>query len=377
MLSRFDDYPIHQLPQPIAEPLSSDRNVYDRYWFNGYQEDGELYFAIGSALYPNLGILDCGLSIVRGGEQHAFHGSCRAPVEPTDVRCGPFRIDIVEPMRIVRVILDSNETGIEGELTFTARTACVEEGRQTIRRGARLMMDATRFAQFGRWSGELRYAGRTVKLDPQRVFGTKDRSWGLRPVGPPDPAGAPQPPMATQFFFLWAPIHWADRCTHFGCFDDAHGRMFHWDGALVPVYDGSPDDIPGTIDDAIEPLGAVDHEVRYLSGTRRAAGASIGLTRMDGEREEITLEPLLCFQMKGIGYMHPEWGHGHWKGELAVGSESWKCDSIDPNALENQHIQQVMRATSSSGEKGIGVLEQIAFGPHARYGFNEFLDPAT
>jgi hypothetical protein len=377
MLSKFDDYPIHQLPQPIAEPLSGDRNVYDRYWFNGYQDDGELYFAIGSAIYPNLGILDCGLSIVRDGEQHAFHASCRAPVEPTDVRCGPFRIDIVEPMKIVRISLDANETGIEGELTFTARTACVEEGRQTIRRGARLMMDATRFAQFGRWSGELRYAGQTLKLDPQRVFATKDRSWGIRPVGSPDPGGAPQPPLATQFFFLWAPIHWQDRCTHFGCFDDAHGRMFHWDGALVPVYDRSPEDIPGTMDAAVELLGAVDHDIRYLPGTRRAAGATIGLTRRTGEREEITLEPLLCFQMKGIGYMHPEWGHGHWKGELAVGGESWRCDEIDPNALENQHIQQVVRATSSSGEQGIGVLEQIAFGPHARYGFKELLDPAT
>ena len=28
------------------------------------------------------------------------------------------------------------------------------------------------------------------------------------------------------------------------------------------------------------------------------------------------------------------------------------------------------------GEQGIGVLEQIAFGPHPRYGFKEFLDPA-
>jgi hypothetical protein len=27
-------------------------------------------------------------------------------------------------------------------------------------------------------------------------------------------------------------------------------------------------------------------------------------------------------------------------------------------------------------EVGVGVLEQICFGPHERYGFNEFLDPA-
>jgi len=376
VLTRFDDYPIHQVPQPVAEPLSGDRNVYDRYWFNAIQDDGEFYVGIGSAIYPNLGILDCGLSIARGGEQHAFHGSCRAPKEPTDVRCGPFRIEVIEPMRRLRVVLDSNETGIEGELHFSARTACVEEGRQTMRRGTRLVMDVTRFAQFGRWSGELRYAGQTVKLDPARVYGVKDRSWGVRPLGPPDPAIAPQPPGAAQVFFLWAPIHWPDRCTHFGVFEDADGRRIHWDGAVLPVYDRSPDDIPGTMDDRVELLAAVDHALRYVPGTRRAGAATIGLVDRAGAREEIALEPLLCFRMKGIGYMHPQWGHGHWKGELAIGGESWKMDDLDPMAFENQHIQQIVRATSSRGGRGVGVLEQICFGPHARYGFKELLDPA-
>ncbi|MFT7091269.1 MAG: hypothetical protein ACJAYW_001232, partial [Candidatus Azotimanducaceae bacterium] len=30
MLNRLDDYPIHQTPEPIAHPASSDPNVYDR-----------------------------------------------------------------------------------------------------------------------------------------------------------------------------------------------------------------------------------------------------------------------------------------------------------------------------------------------------------
>jgi len=44
-------------------------------------------------------------------------------------------------------------------------------------------------------------------------------------------------------------------------------------------------------------------------------------------------------------------------------------------AFENQHIQQVVRARMG-GRTGVGVLEQISFGPHPRYGFREFLDPA-
>ncbi len=376
MLSKFDDYPIHQIPAPIAVPATGDRNAYDRYWFNGYQDDGEFYFGIGSAIYPNLGIMDCGLSIVRKGEQHSFHASRRAPQEPTDVTIGPFTIDIVEPMKVLRVTVDDNETGISADLTFRARTAPVEEGRQTTHRGASLLMDVTRFAQFGRWEGHITYAGERVEIHPDRVFGTKDRSWGVRPVGLPDAGVAPASSQsAVQAFFLWAPIHWDDRCTHYGVFERASGQMWHWDGALVPVYDDG--NVPTGADPTIELLGGVEHDITYIPGTRRAGHAKIALIRTTGEREEIELEPLICFRMKGIGYSHPEWGHGMWKGELAVGSSFWKSDELDPMGRENQHIQQVVRATSSNGQTGIGVFEQICFGPHARYGFTEMLDPAT
>src|SRR5262245_15999972 len=373
MLSRFDDYPIHQTPEPVACVATSDRNAYDRYWFNGYAEDGEFYFGVAMAIYPNLRILDGAFSIVRDGEQHAFHASRRAPRDPSETQIGPLRIEIQEPMRKLRVRLEPNETGIECDLTFLARTASIEEGRQTQRREGRLMMDSTRFAQFGRWQGEIRYAGNRVAVDPTRVYGTKDRSWGLRPIGPTDPAGAPSKQLP-QVFFLWAPLHWKDRCSHFICFEDAEGRPWHEEGMVLPAY-ASPDEIPGIEEPRLEHMAAIEHRIEYVPGTRRARAAEIALVPKSGEKQVIRLEPLLCFRMKGIGYMHPEWGHGLWKGELAMAGESWKTAALDEMAIDNQHIQQVVRARRGD-EQGVGVLEQIAFGPHARYGFRELLDPA-
>jgi len=373
VLSRYDDFPIHQTPEPLAHPAASDRNVYDRYWFNGYGADGEFYFGIGLGLYPNRRIMDCGFSIVRGGEQHAFHASRRAPSDPSETRVGPFRIEVVEPMRALRVVLEPNETGIECDLSFLARSACVEEGRQTTHRDGRVLMDATRFAQFGRWQGEIGYDGQRLAIEPAHVFGTKDRSWGVRPVGEPESGGAPSQ-SRPQIFFLWAPLHWDDHCTHMGLFEDGDGRRWHSDGMIVPAYE-RPDQIPGVVDPAVRVVDAVEHEIEYVPGTRRAGAARIALATRDGERIQIELEPLLCFQMKGIGYMHPQWSHGLWKGELALAGESWKCADLDPIALENQHIQQVVRARR--GERtGIGVLEQLCIGRHARYGFEGLLDGA-
>jgi len=376
MLTAFDDYPIHQTPEPLAVPASTDRHVYDRYWFNGYSDDGEFYFGIGAAVYPNLGIMDCGFSIVRQGEQHAFHASRRLGVDRSGIDVGPFRIEIVEPMKSLRVTLDDNETDIACDLEWIPRTASFKEGYQRTARGRGGMhMEATRFNQFGRWKGEIRYAGQSVAIDPARVYGTKDRSWGIRPVGDPAPPGAPSQ-RAPQIFFLWAPLHWPDRCTHMGVFENELGVAWHWDGLTVPTYP-HPDDLPGIEDPNVQPLLQVEHALEFHPGTRRASGGELALTHADGRRERITIEPMLCFRMKGIGYSHPEWGHGRWKGELAIGGECWKTADADDLALDNQHVQQVIRVRSR-GERGdsegIGVLEQIHLGPHARYGWKEFLD---
>jgi hypothetical protein len=143
----------------------------------------------------------------------------------------------------------------------------------------------------------------------------------------------------------------------------------------VPAYE-SPDDVPGVEDPGIVRMGSVEHRLQYHPGTRLARAAEIALVERDGTRHEISLEPLICFRMRGIGYTHPEWGHGVWKGELAVAGESWKTADLDPLAFENQHVQQVMRARMGS-ETGVGVLEQLAIGPYAPYGFKDFLDGAA
>ena len=104
MLNKLDDYPIHQTPEPIAHPATTDRNVYDRTWYNGYSADGSYYFGIGMAIYPHRGILDCAFSVVeKNGRQHCFYGSRRAPTERTEMQVGPFKIEVIEPMRKTKV----------------------------------------------------------------------------------------------------------------------------------------------------------------------------------------------------------------------------------------------------------------------------------
>jgi len=373
MLNRLDDYPIHQTPEPVAQPATSDRNVYDRTWFNGYSPDGAWYFGIGMAIYPHRGVLDCAFSVVeRGGRQHCFYGSRRAPLERTDMTVGPFRLEVLEPLRRTRLILDDNDSGIACELTFSARTAGIQEARQTLWQGTRRVMDATRFDQFGRWSGRIRHPDGEIRVDDGTCLGTKDRSWGVRGVGEPESGGAPNAPGG--IFFLWAPLFWDDHISHAIFFDGQDGRPLVREGLIAPLYDSS-DAIPEQGAAADTRMATAVHRVRYHPGTRLARAAEIDLIDLAGERRTITLEPLLRFQMKGLGYSHPEWGQGMWKGELATGSESFDPEAIDLLAREHIHVQQVVRARDGARE-GVGVLEQVVMGPYAPAGFREFFDGA-
>ena len=358
-----------QTPLPIAHAGGGHPDHYDRFWFNGYTED--YYFAVALGIYPNRGVIDAAFGVVHEGRQRSVFASGRMPLDPTRTQVGPISIDITEPLRVNRVRVDAADLGLTADLTFTARTAAFSEPRQTLLDGTRPIMDVTRLAQMGQWSGTVGLPGTSLTLDPAAVYGTKDRSWGIRPVGQPAPAAPSR--TVPQIFFLWAPLNFAEECLHFMTFEDAEGKAWAKTAAVLPVIGtDAPVYGPGAEAEHIEEAA---HRVRWAPGLRRSQGATLTLSR-DGRPETVQLEPLLTFRMRGAGYLHPTWGHGRWHDELAVGAEEHsvgELDTLDPTCV---HVQQVVRA--SWGERtGLGVLEQLVIGPHAPSGFRDLFDGAA
>lgn len=372
MLSRHDDYPIHQTPEPLAHASTSDRNFYDRYWFNGFSRDGDVFFGVALGLYPNRSVMDAAFSVVREGRQYALHASRLAPSERGETCVGPLRIEVLEPMRILRVCVEPNGTGLECDLVFRARTVPVEEPRVTLRHQGRVLMDSTRFTQFGSWTGSLAIDATRIDLAAEHVLGTRDRSWGIRPVGE-RVASAPVP--SPQFFWLWTPLHFEDHCILIGLNEAEDGGVQHANGVIIPAY-RSQEEIPAGDDPRVQPARAIEHRVSWAKGTRRAQRAKLELTPQNGSTHTISLEPMLTFQMLGLGYLHPEWGHGMWKGEEALAGESWELSELNPLDPRHIHVQQLCRARMGKLE-GIGVLEQLVIGPHRPSGFTALFDGAT
>lgn len=372
MLTRFDEYLIHQTPEPLAHPVSADRNFYDRYWLSGFDAEAGLYFALGLGLYPHRQVMDAAFSAVLGGEQRACFASRRAhPAAREDTRVGPIRIEVLEPMRRLRLSVAPNDSGLEAELIYSARSACVEEDRQILRSGAAASMDVTRFTQFGCWEGVLRIDGRKLELSPAHTHGIRDRSWGVRAVGE-SPGGAPMRPPSV--FFLWSQVFWDDEATSAAVFEDPTGYPLHAGASVVPLH-AADGDWPVLADPAQRRFHGVSHQLRYVSGTRRAGDGSLSLLEAGGRLRRIEMQPVLRFQMKGAGYHHPAWKHGKWKGEEAAGSERWTLAELNPLAPENLHIQQVVHCTDGT-RRGVGVLEQMCFGPHEPSGLKGMFDGA-
>ncbi|MCU1460066.1 MAG: hypothetical protein JWO37_141 [Acidimicrobiales bacterium] len=376
MLTPFDDYAIHQTPLPLAHPVSGDPNHYDRYFFNGYDRDGEYFFGVAMALYPNRRVIDAAFSIVHGGHQRSVFASMPMPRDPGETRVGPIAIDIVEPLRVNRVRVDANAGGIEADLTYTARSVAIEEPRQTATAGRTVVMDATRITQLGTWAGAVDVGGERLTMDDAHTFGTKDRSWGVRPVGeptpgaPPDAAGGPP-----GLCFLWTPLHFDDECYFLALFERPTGERWYESGGRVPVLFAG--DVAYAADDRFRHIRSVDYDIDFRAGTRRSRSAQFTYRFDDDTERKVQFTPLIDFQMRGIGYTHPTFKHGAYHGpDLVVGSDDVDLRSVDPLAPENIHVEQACRVDTDDGRQGIGTFEQLIFGPHRPMGFADFLDGA-
>jgi len=365
-LTRGDDFPIHQTPDPVAY-AGTDRNFYDRYFFNGYGAEGEAFFAAAFGVYPQLNIADASFCVVRDGVETALHASKWLGMERMDLTVGPIAIEVLEPLKRLKLTVNAPEQGLKAEIVFTGRAFPVEEPRFTRRHGPRAFMDYTRLTQNGHYQGWIELDGRRESVEG--FTGTRDRSWGVRPVGARD-AQETVPPVPPQFYWIWSPANFASGSFFFHTNDDAAGEA--WNRRAVWAPDGAGADRLFEFTDC-----AV--EIDWKSGTRHARRAVVRLEDHHGAREVI-YEPLYEFFMLGLGYGHPQWSHGLAHGELTVAREDLKLAQVDVRQPHHLHVQALCRVVTRDGsgkeEVGRGILEQLVIGPHAPSGFSGMLDVA-
>lgn len=358
----LDEFPIHQTPLSLGYVGSSDRNFYDRYYFNAHNRSGDVFFVSGFGVYPNLGVQDAYAVIRRGDTQKVLRCSDTLGVDRLHPCVGPYRIEVIEPLHTVRLVADA--PGIGFDMTWHGSTPAVMEQPHLMRSAARPIIDASRFAQVGVWEGVIEIDGDEIRLDPDTWVGTRDRSWGIRPSGDPEPPGRSADEMIEGFWWLYVPLRFEDH-------------------AIIVIVQELPDGFR-TLNDATrvwadgrrEQLGWPEIGIDYESGTRHPVRARLGLTARGTGAFTIDVDTKGFVALNvGCGYGgDPDWLHGQWKGREWVDVTTY--DMTDETVLSRVPFSVVdhiaIARYTDGGPEGAGLFEHGTFGRHDPSGFADW-----
>ena len=199
-------------------------------------------------------------------------------------------------------------------------------------------------------------------MTAERWAGARDRSWGIRPVGEPEPpAGAPGEP-SQGFWWLYAPLQF-ESC------------------AVIVILQENPDGYR-TLNDAkrigpdgrVEQLGWPRAEISYRPGTRHPESARLELTDPAGRPLIVELETITSVALHvGAGYSgDPDWSHGRWMGQKWARSAVY--DLADPavTARIPFGVTDHLARAWLDGEQGWGLFEHASMGLHDPSGFADW-----
>lgn len=380
-LGPLDEYPIHQVPKPVAWAGSSDRHFYDRCYLNAHDRTGDLFLITGLGFYPNLGTKDAFVLLSRDvegrREQTAVHLSDAADPRGADrvaQQVGAYRIEVLEPLRRLRLVMEETE-GIALDLTWEGSFDVVQELPHVMRQSSGTTLDAQRFAQVGTWEGTIGVDGSDLAVTPDTCVGTRDRSWGIRPVGEPLPPGKPADPPFEGMWWLNLPMRFEEFC-------------------VVLIIQETPDgyrvlnDCTRTwADGRVEQLGWPRVSIRYASGTRVPTGATVVCTTPAGEDLvlEVTSQRAVPIHVGGGYGGDSDWTHGMWKGPAFT--ERLTYDLDDPAVAGRvmfgvlDHVGHAVASGPGLGSgpgtvEGHGLFEHGALGRHDPSGFADWFDLA-
>ncbi|RFC76310.1 hypothetical protein [Streptomyces sp. AcE210] len=358
----LDEYPVHQVPLSMKHVATGDRNAYDRCIFHLVDPTGEFLLILGLGVYPNLGVIDAYATLRVGDTLHAVRASDALRDDTRmELAVGPLRIQVERPLKdfVLTCEADPDDPdGLSYEITWSAAFPALWEPHHTQRRGGRLTLEGRRFVQAGRCDGRLRIGGREVSLDGWT--GTRDRSWGVRPVPGEEGGRLAEENRTEGFHWIWSPVRFDDRFLMVILQEDADGYRTLNDATLV--RDGHPD----------LQLGWPQADITYRTGTRHPESAVVHLMDpLSRKPLELGVE-ILASSPLAVGAGYPpadDWQHGTWRGRDWTDRRSYDLSDPAAHPLAAYGVIDHAARFTLDGQVGHGIFEHGSFGRHDPSGF--------
>jgi len=313
MLTELDDSVWHQLPTTFDHVGTSDPRFFDRLWFAASDRKGGSTLQFTMGVYQNMNVVDGGVVAIIDGKQYNLRVSRQLRPAYQTV-CGPLSIEIVEPLKHIR--LGIAHQGFKGELDWRATLPPQEEGQHFRRSAGRIIEDYSRYDQTASCTGWLELGGRRVEIDGW--WACRDHSWGVRErVGIAEPrTGEATPPAGGLFSFLFYSTD-----AFGGHVQVARGNngSRYLSASILECPSG-----------AVRWIGdSAEIAVSFIDDTRprRMRRAVFDVTATNGEHTSIEVEasgPSVAMPGLGYGGYNDGLGLGVWRGLQHLESEVWE-----------------------------------------------------
>jgi len=320
ILTAHDEYPRHQTTGTFNTIVSDSPNWSDGFYFTLGDSVTGASLWVGIRLYSNTDVLDAFAVLSVDGLQHNMRWSRRLRPAIDDIAVGPIRLDIIEPMKKLRLSCVPNEYGIEFDLEWRGLHDPFLEDEIIRYSGGRRVYTRNNYDQCCEVTGTMSVAGRTFDVTTDTWIGVRDHSWGMGRTGgtstgvAPDAAKDPRRGFAMR---QWTMIRMPDRVMFWQFHQQPDGSFNQLETIVIP-------------DDRTQPRWSyVDASVAHtrIDGHPRVAESSIDFTRPDGSHDRFHLVPVGSpVYLQGGGY-HDGWadrrGRGVYRGELHHEGETW------------------------------------------------------
>jgi hypothetical protein len=316
VLLALDEYPFHQVTDTFAAVAGSDPSWNDGHYVCAANQAGTVAFTSNVRLYANNDVLDGFVCLRHAGRQYNVRLSRRLRPDVEDLGVGPLRLEIVEPLEAIRLVLDDNDMGIR--LNVTCHTANVPYMGpiETRRVDGRLLSERATYEVTGECEGWVEVGGERIELQRATSSFFRNHSWGFQPGrGGPRPYGAPTPPRRKPGLRQWVLFHLSDPALGHGgfFFVDPSGRAASGKGAIL------------TTDGAV-PVVGIEHDLDFYPGDRRLRSGTFRLTDVDGTVRDYEFSDLGWVYCQGGGYFggfDDGLGQGVYRGEYHAEGEVW------------------------------------------------------
>jgi hypothetical protein len=312
MLSKYDEYPVHQAPRPFAHIPSTDFSWDEGYYFGAFSVDDQVYLLTGMRVNPNADMIG-GYAIINvAGRQYSVRFS-RCWRQQIDTVIGPLHYEFIEPMKSVRLWLEANDSALSFDITWTGVAPAFEEDHHVAETRGRVTTDQTRYSQPGQCNGFIQFEGKRYDMTPGRWSGDRDHSWGLyadrKPLGghhqwlPPQPV--PDVPRALRFWTLFEAGDWSG---FYHLHESPEGKQVKMNDVFGTPFEGML--FNGWNGPTVK-LAAASHELKFLPDTRIFNSGAIHLKDDQGrawrQNFEVASPPWV---VQTMGYTPGSWKDG-------------------------------------------------------------------